>query len=532
MGRLRSLALAFSTVAAATAVFGAAGYFGGHLFIDRQNRSQLHQLNQFVLGRAELEVDFAFIALGDLVEVGAAGCDPAALVQMRRQVYLRSTVKDIRVIDSAGRSRCAAFPEMLELDTVVNPADASPARNSRIRLFRIAHHAASALGVLWQIIPDFSLVAVLNTDALLFDVLPPELQGKSAVRLTLPTGEIVAEFSPRRSSQAPLGDTIAFQAQSERYPLATQLNVDAAALGAWNKGLEIQILAGAAALGLAFGVLLARLIVRRKTFLSEIDDALAAGEFRPFAQPVFSLSTGAITGCEILARWVRPDGIEVSPYRFIELAEETGRIRPLTQALMREALADLQQLLHSDGNFTVAFNISPKHFLSDGFVEEVCDLVARSNVAPGQIVFEITERQQVVDLATGAGLIKRLADREMRVAIDDAGTGHNGLSYLQRLGAQIMKIDKFFVDAIEFDYSARVLVEMLVRVAHQLGMTTIAEGIERPEQASWLSEIGVDQGQGFLVSPALPIPDFLSLVTARAAEADRSQTADRLVQVA
>jgi EAL domain-containing protein (putative c-di-GMP-specific phosphodiesterase class I) len=239
-----------------------------------------------------------------------------------------------------------------------------------------------------------------------------------------------------------------------------------------------------------------------------------SGEFVPFAQPVFSLDTGAITGCEILARWVRRDGTIISPYRFIPLAEETGRIVPLTRRMVTDALSELRPLLSRDAALTVAFNISPSHFLSPEFVEEMCDLVHEAGVSARQIILEITERQELPDLAIAASLIARLGQCGFQVAIDDAGSGHSGLSYLQTLGVQIIKIDKLFVDAVESAYSARVIVEMLVRVAHELGMAVIAEGIERPEQLSWLREIGVDQGQGFLVSAPIPIHEFRSLTEA------------------
>jgi len=255
-------------------------------------------------------------------------------------------------------------------------------------------------------------------------------------------------------------------------------------------------------------------IVPRRTLLTEIDEALASGEFTPFAQPIFSLATGAVTGCEIVARWVRGDGSVIAPARFINLAEETGRIVPLTRRLMQEALSALRPLMARHATFTVAFNISSGHFLSAGFLEEVLGLVGQANVEARHVVLEITERQTLSDLTRGARLIEQLARSGFRVAIDDAGTGHNGLAYLQALGAHILKIDKFFVEAIDSEGPAWIIVEMLANAALRLGMTTIPEGIERPEQLSWLRQLGVDEGQGFIVSPALPLGDFAELVEA------------------
>lgn len=516
MSRARATAIVLCTALAATALFGAAGYFGGNRFIDSQNQSQLRELTALVLARAERQADFAFIALGDLVQNGEAGCSQQALGQMRRQVYLRSTVKDIRVVDGSGRPLCAAFPETLSYDAdVVDLSDASAARNSQVSLFRLDQRSTAALGVLWRVEPDLALVAVLNTDALLFDVLPMDLRSASELELALPTGAVATFSSLQEEAVGATAGNAVFEAASGRYPLVARLTVDGMALRSWNKGPETYVLAGASGLGLVFGLLLGRLLAPRRTFVTEIDEALAAGEFKPFAQPVFALETGAITGCEILARWVRQDGTIISPYRFIGIAEESGRIVPMTRTLIRQALGELAPILARDTAFTVAFNVSPRHFLSPGFLDEASRLVAEAGVAPGQVVLEITERQDLQDLDRGSQLIVELADRGIRVAIDDAGTGHNGLSQIQKLGAQILKIDKFFVDAIELDFSARVIIEMLVKAARELKMTTVAEGIEREQQLVWLRDIGVDEGQGFLVSPPVPIVEFVALVRTR-----------------
>lgn len=258
------------------------------------------------------------------------------------------------------------------------------------------------------------------------------------------------------------------------------------------------------------GLLLGRLFVKPKTLLSEIDDALMANEFQPFAQPIFSLETGEVVGCEILVRWVRSDGRVVSPYHFINLVEESGRIVRLTNKLMMDALQALRPIFEQDSSFSVAFNISPSHFCGAGFVSEIRRLVDQSFLASGQVVLELTERQELPDLAAAAETIGALKQSGVCVAIDDVGTGHSGLSYLQKLSVNIVKVDKSFVDSIDTDRSARLVVEMLVRLARQLGMKTIAEGIEREEQLTWLRQIGIDEGQGYLVSPPLPMADFIA----------------------
>ena len=128
-----------------------------------------------MLARSEHEIDFAFIALGELVEAGAAGCDAVSLGSMRReQVYVRSTIKDIRVIDEAGMVTCSAFPETQSFDLPSPLADRSvPSRVASIELFRIDQVSSVAVGVSWKVLPDLALTAVLSTDLLLFAPFPP-----------------------------------------------------------------------------------------------------------------------------------------------------------------------------------------------------------------------------------------------------------------------------------------------------------------------------------------------------------------------
>ena len=511
----------------ATIIFTAAGYFVGSAFIDHQNRGQLSDLTEFVLHRAELEVDFAFMGLGELVEAGAASCDRAALSAMRRQVYVRSTIKDIRVVDEMGTAICAAFPETLLFDDDVAHQDkAIPARNTFVRLFRLTQTSSASLGVLWRVVPELSLLAVLNTDALLFDVVPSTLQGQVAIRLELSNGDIVASYATREVAGEATVRAVELSAVSDRYPISVTLTLDPAVLSGWNRDLLLYFVIPAALVGAAFGALLARLLVPAKTPLSEIDAALAAGEIVPFVQPVFDLASSEIVGCEVLARWVRRDGTVVAPYLFIPLIEQSGRIRTLTWVLFETALSQLRSVILANPSFTVAFNIAPSHFLHSAFSDEVRSLVSQANIPPRQIILEITERQELPDLKHAAEVIKGLVQDGFAVAIDDAGTGHSGLTYVQTLGAQILKVDKFFVDAVETEHSARVIVEMLVGAAHELGMSVVAEGIEQEGQLAWLRTIGVEHGQGYLVSRPLPISELAAqLAQRRRGEASGSEDA-------
>jgi sensor c-di-GMP phosphodiesterase-like protein len=198
---------------------------------------------------------------------------------------------------------------------------------------------------------------------------------------------------------------------------------------------------------------------------------------------------------------------------FIPLAESSGRIEPMTWQILSTALKELYPRLREDKNFKLSVNIAPHHLLSDGFVETLRRVVGGAKVSTRQIVLEVTERNELPDLERAAAMVKELRNLGFKVAMDDVGVGHSGLSQMKGLGADTIKIDKFFIDTIAEDGSAaKTIVEMLVRLARDLNMTVIAEGIETVEQVRALIACGVEEGQGYIVSPPLPFAKFDELL--------------------
>jgi EAL domain-containing protein (putative c-di-GMP-specific phosphodiesterase class I) len=157
--------------------------------------------------------------------------------------------------------------------------------------------------------------------------------------------------------------------------------------------------------------------------------------------------------------------------------------------------------------------------LSDGFFDTLRRVVIGGKVSARQIVLEVTERDELTDLGRAAAAVKQLREFGFRVAMDDVGVGHSGLSQMKGLGANTIKIDKFFVDTITEDKSTATIVETLARLARDLHMTVIAEGIETVEQVQALIACGVEEGQGYLISPPLPFGKFDELVEIRRSRA-------------
>ena len=500
-------------VLAGMAAFALAGHFAATRFIHDQQARQLDELTEVVLRRSEFAVDFATASLDELAGRGLATCDPASLQAIRLHVYQRSAVKDVRLVNSDGSVICSAYSETLEFDKGwVDRADMLASHDSKLMLFRVEQFGGDALGVLRDIDGKKALVAILGINSSLFDIMPAELRAHGEVLLALKNGAQLGEFM--LDADKALAHPIDFEKSSARYPLRTVIRIDKTVLSTWNSEAYWPAMAVSLALGMLFGLLLSR-TRRIEGPVADLDRALARGEFKPYFQPIFDLRTGEIRGCEILARWLRDDGTVVPPMNFIPLAESSGRIEAMTWQLLGRALTDLQPHLKADKDFKLSFNVVPKHILSAGFVETLRSTVNAARVSARQIVVEVTERDELDDLARAAAVVSELRDYGFRVAIDDVGVGHSGLSRLKGLGANTIKIDKFFVDTITKESSAVTIVEMLARLARELKMTVVAEGIETPEQIASLLACGIHEGQGYIVSPPLPFAKFDELLVKR-----------------
>jgi sensor c-di-GMP phosphodiesterase-like protein len=500
-------------VLASLASFGIAGHFAAQAFIGHQQSRQLNELAEIVVRRSELAVDFAAASLDELATRDLVNCDAASLQAIRLHVYQRSAVKDVRLVNPDGSVICSAYSETLEFDKGwVDRSDMLVSANARVLLFRVEQFGGDALGVLRDVDRQKSVVAILGINSSLFDIMPAELRGQSEVVLGLNNGEKLGQFSQKQ--EGAFADALDFTKTSLRYPFQVTIRFERSALSRWNNEIYWPAIMIALGLGLVFGLLLTR-IKRLEGPVADLDRALLRNEFKPYFQPTFDLRSGEIVGCEVLARWITGNGAVIPPMNFIPLAESSGRIPQLTWQILSAALKDMQPHLRENREFKLSVNIVPSHMLSVDFVDTLRRVVMGAKVSARQIVLEITERDELRDLDHAAAVVRQLRDYGFRVAIDDVGVGHSGLSHLKGLGANIIKIDKFFVDTIAEDASTTVIVEMLVRLAQDLHMAVVAEGIETEDQVRALLACGVGHGQGYLVAPPLPFEKFQDLLSCR-----------------
>jgi sensor c-di-GMP phosphodiesterase-like protein len=499
-----------AVVLASAAIAAVVAHFAAAAWIERGRINHITELNDVALRRSESAIDAGFAALRDLIAHTPIGCDPDALQAIRLGIYQRGTIKDIRIADRNGAVRCSAYPETLEFDLDW------PRRNKMTEglepgttLFRVEQFSSTALGLMQDYSPTSSLAAILSINATIFDIMPSELLGESEVSLALTNGERIMGFASRPGHE--MDDAIAFTRTSTAYPIRTTIRIGKAAYTRWNREDYPLILALGILLGLVSGALLASLIGRPRNRIAEIDRGLAAREFKPYLQPIFDMHTGEIVGCEVLVRWIKGDMV-IPPSRFIELAESSGRIGRMTWQILEPALRELREVTLERERFKISFNVTPELLVSEGFSAALDRIVRASGVAARHVVVEVTERDELQNPALACETVAHLHELGFRVAIDDVGIGHSGLSQIQRLGADIIKIDKFFVDLVARDTSATAVIEMLVKLARELKMTVVAEGIESPEQIAALIACGVTQGQGYIVSPPVPPRKFLELL--------------------
>ncbi|WP_326538345.1 putative bifunctional diguanylate cyclase/phosphodiesterase [Pseudorhodoferax sp.] len=231
----------------------------------------------------------------------------------------------------------------------------------------------------------------------------------------------------------------------------------------------------------------------------ELRRALAGGELTVAYQPLVSLADTRLAGVEALVRWRHPERGDIPPGSFIGLAEECGLIDAIGDTVLRQACAQFgewQQRWGAHAPQLLAVNLSRAQLRQPGLVPEVLAVLAENGLQPGQLQFEVTESFAAQDEQVQAAL-RALKAAGLRLALDDFGTGYSSLACLHQLPVDTVKIDRSFVSRAGQTETHRVLVTATVRVARTLGLDTVAEGIETPEQAALMAELGCDIGQGW-----------------------------------
>ena len=247
--------------------------------------------------------------------------------------------------------------------------------------------------------------------------------------------------------------------------------------------------------------------------------ALPRQQFSVVYQPLIVLNSFKPVGFEVLIRWRHPERGMVPPDKFIAMAEASGLIFDIGLWVLEQACRQLQawqEMFGDDPLPLIAVNLSPLQLEREDFLPRMDEIFQRTGIAPTNIEFEITESALLRHTDTVDKTLEALRERGIRLAIDDFGTGYSSLSYLDKLPVQVLKIDRSFVNALvennQTNTNASEIVRATIALAHNLGMTVVAEGIETDQQLKLLKSFGCDFGQGYFFARPLAPADATALL--------------------
>lgn len=486
--------------------------FAVDVYIDRQAASDVRLAAQRAVARAEWRIGQTITALATIGASPLRSCGDVDLVAIQRIMMATTPVKDIVVADNSGNPRClTGWIKEYHVSRELRTAD----DRVFLSVVRQADEGQRLLRVRWHRAGDaLHLFASVPVDLLLPDGVSGLAAGDPVVRVMLNEGTLIAAPSNRPESAAD-GVAVTAHNESTRYPLLVTAAV--------SRGASLREYSDLRALGMAAGIVLALVVVAGGLFVAwreranpivEMKRALRAKEFIPYYQPVVDLRGGVIVGAEVLIRWRKADGTIVSPASFIPLAESSGLILPMTRALMVAVRDEFGDVLARHPRIKFSFNLTARHFDNDRIVSEVRDIFGGSPILFSQLIFEITERQPLENLVMARHVIEELQELGCEIAIDDVGTGHGGLSYMLKLGANYLKIDKMFIDAIGSERYSTTIIETLVSLARSMRMHLCAEGVETMDQVRYLRERGIFVAQGYAFAAPLTGPTYRGLLDA------------------
>jgi EAL domain-containing protein (putative c-di-GMP-specific phosphodiesterase class I) len=216
---------------------------------------------------------------------------------------------------------------------------------------------------------------------------------------------------------------------------------------------------------------------------------------------------------EALVRWQHPERGLIGPGEFIDVAEVSGVIRPLTRWVFETAASDVCRLERAGYPVDVAVNVSVRNLYEPAFVDGIRGVLERTELSGDRVVLELTETQVMDDPLLAHGVLDRLRSLGIRGSVDDFGTGHSSLSNLQSLPVSEIKVDKSFVLAMgDGDEAAATIVKSIVSLGQNLGLDVVAEGVETPSAMTRLAMLGCDYAQGYLFAPPMTYDELVAYV--------------------
>ena len=251
-------------------------------------------------------------------------------------------------------------------------------------------------------------------------------------------------------------------------------------------------------------------LLKRLTLETDLQRSLDQQEFTTYYQPIVDLRTRQLAGVEALVRWHHPERGMVSPGVFIPCMEATGLIIPVGMLVLRQACYQMQRW-HQQGwsHLTVSVNLSVRQFACPSLIADIDRIVEETGINPARLKFEITESAIMDNTTEAIEMTEALRSRQIEISIDDFGTGYSSLGYLHQFSIDNLKVDRSFVTQVEVPRNRRAyVVDTIIALSQQLGLSVIAEGIETPKQLEYLQNLGCEFGQGYLFDKPLSAREF------------------------
>jgi sensor c-di-GMP phosphodiesterase-like protein len=481
--------------------------------IERQGQSEVSTAAKRAVALAEARVRDAVGTLDTLALAGVSSCDQQDMEAMRHAAFRTIPVKEIAVIGPDSKTLCNHLglpPGDRDVISTEPLVGASGYRLDIIslpggeRMVRLRRDVGSADNSISALVPTVLFLPQVSTGGGPFS---------GYARIVTAQGAMIGEVGGRTADSE--NTNFGADIRSNKFGFEVEVLSPRARIEAEHADLKwFGLFAAGIIMMTVTGFML--LMPRRapRNPMAEIERALEAGEFIPYYQPVVDIRSGQLRGAEVLVRWRKPDGTLVLPGAFIPLMESSELIDDLTRRLMRKVCTEVGPALGRRPDLRISFNFAGKLFSEPSIVKDVRNIFVDSPIKFSQVVLEVTERDPIENFTETRQTIAALQGLGIRIAIDDVGTGHSGLSYMLKLGVDIIKIDKMFVDAIGTDRNSTTIVETLVDLARNMRMDVVAEGVENFEQVMHLRTLGVRAAQGYVFAPPLPGSSFLQLVEA------------------
>jgi sensor c-di-GMP phosphodiesterase-like protein len=481
--------------------------------IERQGQTEVSTAAKRAIALAEARVRDAVGTLDTLALAGVSSCDQQNMEAMRRAAFNTIPVKEIAVIGADGKTLCNHLGLPPGERNVVSSEPLVGASGYRLdiislhggeRMVRLRRDVVSVQNSISALVPAVLFLPQVSTGGGPFS---------GYARIVTAQGATIGEVGGRTADS----ESTNFSAgiRSSKFGFDVEVLSPRARIEAEHADLKwFGLIAAGIIMMTVTGLVV--LLPRRspRNPMAEIEHALEAGEFIPYYQPVVDIRSGQLRGAEVLVRWRKSDGTLVLPGAFIPLMESSDLIDDLTRHLMRKVCTEVGPALGRRPDLRISFNFAGKLFSEPSIVKDVRNIFVDSPIKFSQVVLEVTERDPIENFTETRQTIAALQGLGVRIAIDDVGTGHSGLSYMLKLGVDIIKIDKIFVDAIGTDRNSTTIVETLVDLARNMRMDVVAEGVENFEQVMHLRTLGVRSAQGYVFAPPLPGSSFLQLVEA------------------